>query len=289
MFAFGEMKLHTNLGVQGDVWLRGFLCNQKKCPKQKGKKKENAKGGKKGSGKKKLLLNEAEIEEWLVQLLYSGIRKSIEINQEIGCLLTEKWGYWGRLVGLWREQQTILPLSKCPHAWWACARQETSKQISRFSSFSAGCLQMMQTTWLEEGIDIVEGDWGSCWKNSSMQVSREAGDGVEMSCGDWTGASGEGWRAAVDFFSSEDFLLECDELGLEEMGMWSNVLLTTSFMWFWALSHLDWSASMAMAFLFLSKAAMEVVCVPAKASMTVSPGLENISIKHLMASTGLTA
>jgi len=52
-----------------------------------------------------------------------------------------------------------------------------------------------------------------------MLVSREAGDGVEISCGDWTGATGEGWRAEVAFFSSEDFLLECDELGLEEMGM----------------------------------------------------------------------
>jgi len=39
---------------------------------------------------KKLLLNAAEIEERLVQLLYSGIQKNIEINQEIGCLLTEK-------------------------------------------------------------------------------------------------------------------------------------------------------------------------------------------------------
>jgi len=48
-------------------------------------------------------------------------------------------------------------------------------------------------------------------------VSREAGDGVEMSCGDWTGARGEGWRAEVAFFSSEEFLLEHDELGLEEM------------------------------------------------------------------------
>jgi len=56
-------------------------------------------------------------------------------------------------------------------------------------------------------------------KNSSMLVPREAGDGVEMSCGDWTGARGDGWRAEVAFFSSEDFLLEHDELRLEEMGM----------------------------------------------------------------------
>jgi len=40
-----------------------------------------------------------------------------------------------------------------------------------------------------------------------MLVSKEAGNGVKMSCGDWTGATGEGWRAEVDFFSSEDFLL----------------------------------------------------------------------------------
>jgi len=40
-----------------------------------------------------------------------------------------------------------------------------------------------------------------------MLVSREAGDGVEMNCGDWTGATGEGWRVEVAFFSSEDFLL----------------------------------------------------------------------------------
>jgi len=52
-----------------------------------------------------------------------------------------------------------------------------------------------------------------------MLVSREAGDGVEMSCGDWTGATGDGCRAEVAFFSSEDFLLEHDEMALEEMGM----------------------------------------------------------------------
>jgi len=52
-----------------------------------------------------------------------------------------------------------------------------------------------------------------------MLVSRDAGDGVEMSCGDCTGATGDGWRAEVAFFSSEDFLLEHNELGLEEMGM----------------------------------------------------------------------
>jgi len=52
-----------------------------------------------------------------------------------------------------------------------------------------------------------------------MLVSREAGDGVEMSCGDWTWTTGEGWRAEVAFFSSEDFLLDCGEVGLEEMGM----------------------------------------------------------------------
>jgi len=52
-----------------------------------------------------------------------------------------------------------------------------------------------------------------------MLVSTEAGDGVEMICDDWTGATGECCRAEVAFFSSEDFLLECDVLGLEEMGM----------------------------------------------------------------------
>jgi len=41
---------------------RGFLCNQKKSPKQKRRKKENAKGGKKGV-EKKSLLNAAEIGE----------------------------------------------------------------------------------------------------------------------------------------------------------------------------------------------------------------------------------
>jgi len=51
---------------------RGFLCNQKKSPKQNGKEKENVKGGKKGSGKKSLL-NAAEIGEAVVQLLYLGI------------------------------------------------------------------------------------------------------------------------------------------------------------------------------------------------------------------------
>jgi len=66
-----------------------FCAIKKKSPKQEGKKKENAKGGKKGSGKKSLL-NAAEIGEPLVQLLYSGIRKNIEINGEIGCLLSEK-------------------------------------------------------------------------------------------------------------------------------------------------------------------------------------------------------
>jgi len=39
---------------------------------------------------KNSLLNAAEIGEPLVQLLYSGIQKNIEINQEIGCLLSEK-------------------------------------------------------------------------------------------------------------------------------------------------------------------------------------------------------
>jgi len=51
-----------------------------------------------------------------------------------------------------------------------------------------------------------------------MLVSRDAGDGVEMSCGDWTGTTGDGCRE-VAFFSSEDFLLERVELGLEEIGM----------------------------------------------------------------------
>jgi len=41
-----------------------------------------------------------------------------------------------------------------------------------------------------------------------MLVLREAGDGVEMSCVDWTGARGDGWRAEVAFFSSKDFLLD---------------------------------------------------------------------------------
>jgi len=45
---------------------RGFLFNRKKSPKQKRKKKENAKGGKKGSGKKKSLLNGAESGETAV-------------------------------------------------------------------------------------------------------------------------------------------------------------------------------------------------------------------------------
>jgi len=44
---------------------KGFLCNQKKGPKQKGKKKENAKGGKREP--KKSLLNAAEIGVALVQ------------------------------------------------------------------------------------------------------------------------------------------------------------------------------------------------------------------------------
>jgi len=43
---------HQFRGARRCLIERGFLCNQKKCPKQKGKKKENAKGGKKGSGKK---------------------------------------------------------------------------------------------------------------------------------------------------------------------------------------------------------------------------------------------
>jgi len=43
MFVFEEIKLHTNLGVGGDV---------KRVQNRKGRKKENAKGGKKGSGKK---------------------------------------------------------------------------------------------------------------------------------------------------------------------------------------------------------------------------------------------
>jgi len=56
---------------------KGFYCES---PKQKGKKKENVEGGKKGSGKKSLL-NAAEIGEALVQLLYLGIRKNIEIKK----------------------------------------------------------------------------------------------------------------------------------------------------------------------------------------------------------------
>jgi len=45
MFVFEEMKLHTNLGGGRRCLIeRGFVCNQKKSPKQKGKKKENAKG-----------------------------------------------------------------------------------------------------------------------------------------------------------------------------------------------------------------------------------------------------
>jgi len=68
---------------------RGFLCNQKKSPKQKGKKKENAKGGKKGS-EKKLLLNADESGEALVKLPYSRIWENIEINGENGCLMSEK-------------------------------------------------------------------------------------------------------------------------------------------------------------------------------------------------------
>jgi len=61
----------------------------KKASKTEREEKRRCKGGKKGSGKK-LLLNAAEIEERLVQLLYSGIQKNIEINREIVCLLTEK-------------------------------------------------------------------------------------------------------------------------------------------------------------------------------------------------------
>jgi len=48
MFVFEEMKLR---GGRRCLVEKGFLCNQKKSPRQKGKKKENAKGGKKGSGK----------------------------------------------------------------------------------------------------------------------------------------------------------------------------------------------------------------------------------------------
>jgi len=45
---------------------------------------------KKREWKEKSCLNAAEIGEPLMQLLYSGRQKSVEINQEIGCLLSEK-------------------------------------------------------------------------------------------------------------------------------------------------------------------------------------------------------
>jgi len=71
--------------------------------------------------------------------------------------------------------------------------------------------------------------WRVAGEVVEMPVSREAGDGVEMSCDDWTVARGDSWRAEVAFFSSKGFLLERDELELEEMSMCSNMLLTTSF------------------------------------------------------------
>jgi len=43
----------------------------------------------------------------------------------------------------------------------------------------------------------VEGAWGSCSKKLIH---------AQESCGDWTGATGDGCRAEVAFFSSEDFL-----------------------------------------------------------------------------------
>jgi len=66
-----------------------FCAIKKRVQNRKERKKKMPRVVKKGV-EKKLLLNAAEIGEALVQLLYSGIRKNIEINQEIGCLLTEK-------------------------------------------------------------------------------------------------------------------------------------------------------------------------------------------------------
>jgi len=57
MFVFEEIKWWEEIflilrGGRRCLIERGFLSNQKKSPKQKRKKKENVKGGKKGNGKK---------------------------------------------------------------------------------------------------------------------------------------------------------------------------------------------------------------------------------------------
>jgi len=83
------IKMVMQLIVRELNFREDFCAIKKKSPKQKGKKKENAKGGKKGE-EKKSLLNATEIGEALVQMLYSGVPKNIEINGEIGCLLSEK-------------------------------------------------------------------------------------------------------------------------------------------------------------------------------------------------------
>jgi len=56
MFVFEEMKLHTNLGVGGDVWSReDFFAIKKRVQNRKGRKKKMPRVVKKGVEKKSLL------------------------------------------------------------------------------------------------------------------------------------------------------------------------------------------------------------------------------------------
>jgi len=88
----------------------------KKESKTEREEKTKCQGLVKKGVEKKSLLKAGESGEALVKLEYSRIRQNIEINGENGCLMSKKRGYSGTLVGLWREQQTNLPLSNCPHA-----------------------------------------------------------------------------------------------------------------------------------------------------------------------------
>jgi len=78
----------VDLGQQNLGGRRRIFVQLKK--ESKTEREEKRKWVVKKGVEKKSPLNAAEIAEALVKLLYLGILKNIEINGEIGCLLSEK-------------------------------------------------------------------------------------------------------------------------------------------------------------------------------------------------------